>query len=193
METQKFDFFLQKSSKFEFWLLTKNWNHLSFVNISPTLVIDTSMERSSRVLQHRKPIFINTYLSVSAVMFCKQYLTYTVLIDRCYHAIHKHSCRTFNIIISELTACTYMSSLRGSASSFEIWMNIFIYMDAFPSVDQKFLFISIFLKFFVLRNHVAFHNKYLFNMYISGVFTCAYFLFESVEFFWLSMQLIIYY
>ena len=27
-------------------------NHLSFVNISPTLVIDTSMERSSRLLQH---------------------------------------------------------------------------------------------------------------------------------------------
>ena len=27
-------------------------NHLSFVNISPTLVIDTSMERSSRVLHH---------------------------------------------------------------------------------------------------------------------------------------------
>ena len=30
-------------------------NHLSFVNISPTLVIDTSMERSSRVLQHENP------------------------------------------------------------------------------------------------------------------------------------------
>ena len=45
-------FFFQKSSKFEFWLLTKSWNHLSFVNISPTLVIDTSTERSSRVLQH---------------------------------------------------------------------------------------------------------------------------------------------
>ena len=45
-------FFFQKSSKFEFWLLTKRWNHLSFVNISPTLVIDTSMERSSRVLHH---------------------------------------------------------------------------------------------------------------------------------------------
>ena len=27
-------------------------NHLNFVNISPTLVIDTSMERSSRVLHH---------------------------------------------------------------------------------------------------------------------------------------------
>ena len=48
-------FFFQKSSKFEFWLLTKNWNHLSFVNISPTLVIDTSMERSSRVLHHGNP------------------------------------------------------------------------------------------------------------------------------------------
>ena len=48
----KIGFFFQKSSKFEFWLLTKSWNHLSFVNISPTLVIDTSMERSLRVLQH---------------------------------------------------------------------------------------------------------------------------------------------
>ena len=55
METQKLDFFFQKSSKFEFWLLTKSWNHLSFVNISPTLVIDTSMERSSRVVQHGNP------------------------------------------------------------------------------------------------------------------------------------------
>ena len=53
METRKFDFF-QNSSKFEFWLLTKRWYH-SFVNISPTLVIDTSMERSSRVLHHGNP------------------------------------------------------------------------------------------------------------------------------------------
>ena len=47
--------FFQKSSKFEFWLLTKSWNHLSFVNISPTLVNDTSMEGSSRVLHHGNP------------------------------------------------------------------------------------------------------------------------------------------
>ena len=47
--------FFQKSSKFEFWLLTKSWNHLSFVNISPTLVIDSSMERSSWVLHHGNP------------------------------------------------------------------------------------------------------------------------------------------
>ena len=51
----KIGFFFQKSSKFEFWFLTKSWNHLSFVNISPTLVIDTSMERSSRVLHHGNP------------------------------------------------------------------------------------------------------------------------------------------
>ena len=37
--------------------------------------------------------FLNDYLSVSAVMFCKQRLAYTVHIDWCYHAIHKHSCR----------------------------------------------------------------------------------------------------
>ena len=47
--------FFQKSSKFEFWLVLKSWNNLSFVNISPTLVIDTSMEWSSRVLQHGNP------------------------------------------------------------------------------------------------------------------------------------------
>ena len=43
--------------KFEIWILTKSWNHLSFVNISPTLVIDTSMERFSLVLHHGNPIF----------------------------------------------------------------------------------------------------------------------------------------
>ena len=47
--------FFQKSLKFEIWLLAKSWNHLSFVDISPTLVIDTSMERSSRVLHHGNP------------------------------------------------------------------------------------------------------------------------------------------
>ena len=36
------------------WILTcaKSQNHLSFINIPSTLVIYTSMERSSRVLQH---------------------------------------------------------------------------------------------------------------------------------------------
>ena len=35
----------------------KKNHHTGFVNISPTLVIDTSMERSSRVLQHGNPKF----------------------------------------------------------------------------------------------------------------------------------------
>ena len=48
-------FFSSKISKFEFWLVTNSWNHLSFVNFSPILVVDTSMERSSRVLQHWNP------------------------------------------------------------------------------------------------------------------------------------------
>ena len=36
-------------------------NHLSFVNISPTLVIDTSMERSSRVLQYGNTKFLFSF------------------------------------------------------------------------------------------------------------------------------------
>ena len=41
-------------------------NHLSFVNISPTLVIDTSMERFSRVLHHgnTKIFFLNFFYCV---------------------------------------------------------------------------------------------------------------------------------
>ena len=40
-------------------------NHLSFVNISPTLEIDTSMERSSRVLHHGNPkICIKKYIYI---------------------------------------------------------------------------------------------------------------------------------
>ena len=48
-------FFFSKSSKFEFWLVLKSWIHHSFVNISPKLVINTSMERFSRVLRHENP------------------------------------------------------------------------------------------------------------------------------------------
>ena len=51
-------FVLSKKFEIEFWLVfwhvLKSWNHLSFVNISPTLVIDTSMDRSARVLYHEK-------------------------------------------------------------------------------------------------------------------------------------------
>ena len=75
METQKFDFFFQKSSKFEFWLLTKSWSHHIFVNISPTLVIDTSMEWSSRVLHHGNPEmwnWRNWILFVPRVSVCRE-------------------------------------------------------------------------------------------------------------------------
>ena len=48
-------FFFSKKFEIRFWLSTKSWNHLSFVNMSPTLVIDTSMERSSRVVHHGNP------------------------------------------------------------------------------------------------------------------------------------------
>ena len=46
--------FFSKKFKIEFWLVLESWNHFSFVNISSTLVIDTWMERSSRVLYLEK-------------------------------------------------------------------------------------------------------------------------------------------
>ena len=56
METQKFDFFFKKF-EIEFcpypdFPYAEKRNRPGFVDISPTLVIDTSTERSSRVLQH---------------------------------------------------------------------------------------------------------------------------------------------
>ena len=48
-------FFFSKKFEIEIWLVPKSWILLSFVNISPTLVIDTSMDRSLRALQHGNP------------------------------------------------------------------------------------------------------------------------------------------
>ena len=109
------DMFPYENSKIVFVCLSvpRERNHPIFVNISPTLVIDTSMEMSSRVLHHGSPKIsfyfqkssklnfdlyfdmcrktwnhpnfiniINAFLSVSAVMFYKQCLSYTVHIDR---------------------------------------------------------------------------------------------------------------
>ena len=59
MKTPKFDFFFFFSKKFEIefcpypdFPYAEKRNRPGFVDISPTLVIDTSTERFSRVLQH---------------------------------------------------------------------------------------------------------------------------------------------
>ena len=83
-------FFFQKSSKFEFWLLTKSWNHLSFVNISPTLVIDTSMEWSSRVLQHGNQkiwfFFLKSLkLNSTCILTCAEELKSFKWVSTCTH------------------------------------------------------------------------------------------------------------
>ena len=57
METPKFDFFFSKKFEIEFCLYpdfpyAEKRNRPGFVDISPTLVIDASTERFSRVLQH---------------------------------------------------------------------------------------------------------------------------------------------
>ena len=45
-------------------------NHSCFVNISPTLVIDASMERSSRVLQHENPKIRLFFSKKFEIEFC---------------------------------------------------------------------------------------------------------------------------
>ena len=121
MGPKKLDFFFQKSSKFEFWLLTKNWNHLSFVNISPTLVIDTSTERSSRVLQHgNQKIWF---------FFSKKFeIEFDLYFDLCWRA---------EIIQVGLNMHLYVdigdasSSLWGSTSSFDLVLVPYSFFDAF--------------------------------------------------------------
>ena len=44
--------------------------------------------------------FKNAYLSVFAVMFCKQFLAYAVHIDCCCHGVHKHSSRFQHIYVN---------------------------------------------------------------------------------------------
>ena len=51
--------FSSKKFEIEFCPYPEKRNLPGFVNISPTLVIDTSMKRSSRVLQHGNPIFFS--------------------------------------------------------------------------------------------------------------------------------------
>ena len=82
-------------------------NHLSFVNISPTLVIDASMERSS-VLEPK--VWFSMKNTCLPECFCchvlQQFLAYAVHIDWCYHSIHKHSSGSQHV--SLLTTCTFV-------------------------------------------------------------------------------------
>ena len=89
-------------------------NHHSFVNISPTLAIDTSMERSSRILQHG---IIKIWLKKirNWVLTCFFFLSSKLNFDLCRRA---------EIIQVGLNMHLYddigdaSSSLRGSTSSF---------------------------------------------------------------------------
>ena len=58
------------------------------------------------LMKNKKFDFLKNMLSVSAVMFCKQFIAYTVHIDWCYHSTYKHSFRSQHI--SVLTTCTFM-------------------------------------------------------------------------------------
>ena len=55
--SQKFEIVKVEFCSFPECPYSEKRNHPSFANISPTLVIDASLERSSRILQHGNPKF----------------------------------------------------------------------------------------------------------------------------------------
>ena len=68
-------------------------NHLGFINISPTLVIDTSMERSSRVLHHGNQkiwfFFLNVEIEFWLVLKCLLFLQYRSYLSKlCINGQH---------------------------------------------------------------------------------------------------------
>ena len=75
METPKVDFFFSKKFEIEFclypgFLYAKKRNRPGFVDISPTLVIDTSTKRYLRVLQHgNQKIFLSKKFEIEFELY----------------------------------------------------------------------------------------------------------------------------
>ena len=100
-------------------------NPLSFVNISPTIVIDTSMERSSRVLHHEKSIFFYIIKKKRLPQCFCCHVPYTVIlittiINFCY------------MLLKSFMRHYYASPSSGEAyrdrqltTNFEFWVEIF--------------------------------------------------------------------
>ena len=71
-KTKNIYIIFSKKVEIEFWLVLKCWNHPSFVNISPTVVIDTEkVFTSNTAWEYPKKLFLkeHAYLTASAVMF----------------------------------------------------------------------------------------------------------------------------
>ena len=76
--------FFSEKVEIKFWLVLKCWNHLSFVNISPTSYT-SNWYMNGKVFTcitawepPQKMIFFNAYISVSTVIFREQFLPFTV-------------------------------------------------------------------------------------------------------------------
>ena len=81
-------YFSSKNVEIEFWLLfwlvPKSWNHLSFVNISPTLVIGTSMWSSRVLYQGKSKIRFYKKNMLNCLCFCCHVLS-TIFTLYCAH------------------------------------------------------------------------------------------------------------
>ena len=104
-------------------------NQLSFVNISPTFVINTSMERSSRVLRHKLKIWFFKGKTLNWV-----FLLSCFVLKNLAYAVHIMVLLFYPWTFKLVSTCTYITindirdaslSLLGSASI--IWMFLKFY------------------------------------------------------------------
>ena len=109
--------------------MPKSWNHPNFVNISSTIV-DTSMDRSSRVLHHGN-IRIWFFLQTNWKLNFDLYFVWLVFIlsSKLNFDLYFDLCQRAEIIQVGLNMHLYVdigdasSSLRGSTSSCWIWFS----------------------------------------------------------------------
>ena len=178
-------FFL--SSKFEFWLVMISWNHHSFVHISPTIVIDTSMERSSRVLHHgnikiwfffqkKSKLNFDLYF-VWLVFFLSSKMNFDLYFDLCQRAeiiqvgLHKH-------LYDDIGDAS--SSLRGSTSSFHVKM-VCQFSSCHNGLHQCFFVSKGFASFFHVKMvcKCVFHVKRFYKCVFHVKMVCKFFSFQN--------------
>ena len=104
MKTLKSDFLLKKRSKLNFDLkVLKCWNHPSFINISPTVVINSYMigyvfMRITAWKPKKLILFLKilTFVFLPSCFLNNFWLILLTLIGLLSYAIHKHSSRSQN-------------------------------------------------------------------------------------------------
>ena len=150
-------------------------NHPGFVNISPTLVIDTSMERSSRVLQHGNPkIWFFQKFEIEFWHVSKNWnhlsfvnISPTLVIDRSMERPsqvlqHRNPKKWISLHITKVAKARKNSSVRRHFPRLYIYIYIYIYMvsEAVHLLWKQHLYLLLPNKFLYLNLHHTLMRHY---------------------------------